>query len=126
MRNTVSSCHMYKGIEVEMKKFLALLIVIFTASTQSYAYITTEDTSSEEYIQNHGHSDEMSRLIDLQHAQINGTKTNYVAPAKWHDKWTDKKSIKLVRKVFMYFDPGLDDGLFMQHNIDYANRYDDL
>lgn len=110
--------------EVYMKKLLALLFVYCAVSASSYAYITTDDTVSEKYIQNHGHSDEMSRLIDLQHAQINGVKTEYVQPAKWYNKWTDRHLV--VRRIFNYFDPATDDGNFMQNNIDYTNRWDDL
>ena len=106
-----------------MKKFLLVLFICFTIVLPSFAVITPEETTSETYIQNHGHSGEMVRLIDLQNAQINGIKPDYVGsdPA-WY---TDKK-VNFIRKVFMYFDCGLDDGKFMQNDIKFTPRYNDL
>ena len=106
-----------------MKKFLSILFLLSVFNLPSLAVITPEDAMSEDYIQNHGHSDEMSRLIDLQNAQINGEKSIYKGkdPALYADK-----KVNFIRRVFMYFDCGLDDGKFMQNNIDYTNRYDDL
>lgn len=107
-----------------MKKFLIVLFVFVAANLPGFAYITTEEAISEEYIQNHGYSDEMSRLIDLQNAQINGEKSKYVGKdPEWYNS---NKPVKFIRKVMMYFDCGLDDGKFMQNNIDYTTRYDDL
>ncbi|MFA7658203.1 MAG: hypothetical protein WCY19_02085 [Candidatus Gastranaerophilaceae bacterium] len=109
-----------------MKKFLSILFVlsVFSAANlPGFAAITPEEATSETYIQNHGHSDEMSRLIDLQNAQINCEKTKY--KGKDPDWYADKK-VNFVRKVFMYFDCGLDDNQFMQHDIHYTNKYDDL
>lgn len=106
-----------------MKKFLPIMFVLLAINLPSFAAITPEEAMSETYIQNHGHSDEMSKLIDLQNAQINCTKTNYISkdPA-----WYADKKVSFIRKVFMYFDPGLDDGHFMQNNIDFTNRWNDL
>ena len=106
-----------------MKKILSLLFVFVTFGLPSLAAITPEDAISDSYIQNHGHSHEMSKLIDLQSSQINGIKSSYKSkdPA-----WYADKKVSFVRQVFMYFDCGLDDGKFMQNNIDYTNRWDDL
>lgn len=109
-----------------MKKFLSVLFVlsVFTAmALPSFAIITPEEEMSETYLKGHGYSDEMARLIDLQHAQINCTQTKVKSkdPA-----WYADKKVKFVRNIFMYFDGGLEDGKFMQHNTKYTNRYDDL
>lgn len=106
-----------------MKKLLMSTFVLLAIMLPANAVITPQEATSETYIQNHGHSDEMSRLIDLQNAQINGAKSQYKGtdPA-----WYADKKVNFVRKVFMYFDSGLDDGKFMQNNIDYTTRYDDL
>lgn len=107
-----------------MKKVFLVLASFFVVTLSANAIITTEEVRSEDYIQNHGHSDEMSRLIDLQNAQINGAKCNY--KSKDPEWYTSNKSVNFIRRVFMYFDPALDDGKFMQNNIDYSNRWDDL
>lgn len=106
-----------------MRKILSVIFVYIAFVLPSFAVITPEEATSETYIQNHGHSDEMSRLIDLNNAQINGTKPAYKSkdPA-----WYADKKVSFVRKIFMYFDCGLDDGKFMQNNIDYTTRYNDL
>ena len=106
-----------------MKKFLSIIFVIFAINLPTLAALTTDEAISETYIQNHGHSNEMSRLIDLQRSQINCTKTTYKSkdPA-----WYADKKVSFVRRIFMLVDPGLDDGQFMQNNIDYTNRWDDL
>lgn len=107
-----------------MKKFLSIMFIFFAISLPTFAVITTDEAVSEKYIQNHGYSDEMSRLIDLQNAQINGQRTEY--NEKGPDWYTSNKLVKFVRRTFMYFDCGLDDGNFMQNKIDYTNRWDDL
>lgn len=106
-----------------MKKLLAFMFVYCAVVLPSLSAITPEELTSEKYIQNHGYSEEMSRLIDLQNAQINGVKSNYVSkdPA-----WYSIKPVKFVRGIYTYFDCGLDDGKFMQHDIKYTNRYDSL
>lgn len=106
-----------------MKKFVFSLIFCFILSTPVFAVITAEELRSEDYIQNHGHSDETSRLINLQYAQINGTRPTYKGT---DPSWYSDKKVQVIRKVFMYIDPALDDGKFMQNNIDYTPRWDDL
>ena len=109
-----------------MKKILSALFatfVFFALSLPSLAVITPEEAMSETYIQGHGHSGEMSRLIDLQTSQINCTQTKYKGTDP--ELYRDKK-VNFIRKVFMYFDCGLDDEKFMQHEIKYTPRFDNL
>lgn len=97
--------------------YLAFVIPI------SAGVLTTEESSSEPYIVNHGYSEEMARLIDLQNKQINGEEFKF----KSRDpQWYSDKRINFIRNVFMYFDPGLDDGKFMQHNTKFTNSWSDL
>ncbi|HNW26141.1 MAG TPA: hypothetical protein PKI94_05045 [Candidatus Gastranaerophilaceae bacterium] len=105
-----------------MKKFLSLFCVLILSSP-AFADLSVNDISSQKYIDNHGHSDEMSRLIDLQKSQINEVPTEYKSAQP--EIYLTPVS-RALRKVFMYLDCGLDDGLFMQHNIDYTTRYDDI
>ncbi len=65
----------------------------------------------------------MSRLIDLQHAQINCTQPKYKDNSP--EIYKDKK-VNFIRRVFMYFDCGLEDGKFMQHDIKFTTRPDNL
>lgn len=116
-----------------MKKSLSLSVILFffiAVNLPCFAFLTTDDAISEKYIENHGHSDEMARLIDLQHAQINGTAPTYKEHEAWYTSklpsWVTEKQVNFVRQVFMYFDCGLDDGKFMQNNTKYTSRWDDL
>ena len=106
-----------------MKKVLSIFFVYMAFILPCFAVLTTDEIKSESYIINHGHSSEMARLIDLQDSQINGDKLDYKSkdPA-----WYADKKVNFVRKVFMYFDPVLDNGKFMQNDIKYTNRWDDL
>lgn len=114
-----------------MKKLLIILIAIFAVNLPSLAVITPEESMSEEYILNHGHSGEMSRLIDLQNAQINDTETKYVKPVEnWQNlkrpKFLTEKRVGFIRKFFMYMDPSADDERFMQNDTHYTNRTTDM
>ena len=108
-----------------MKKILSTLFVtfvFFALALPSLAVITPEEAMSETYIQGHGHSAEMSRLIDLQHSQINATQTQY---KNGDPTWYGDKKVSLIRRVFMYFDCGLDDEKFMQHKIKYTQNWNE-
>lgn len=106
-----------------MKKILFVLLAIVAVNLPSFAVITPEEAASEKYIQGHGHSDEMSRLIDLQNCQISGVKSQYKGkdPA-----WYSFFPVKMVRRAFIYFDPSMDDNKFMQNDIHFTTKYDDL
>lgn len=106
-----------------MKKILSLFLIYYIAILPSVAAITPEEATSQGYLENHGHSGEMARLIDLQNAQINGDKPAYKST---DPDWYSTKSVNFVRRVFMYFDCGLDDGKFMQNDIKFTPRYDNL
>lgn len=107
-----------------MKNFLTILFIFVVFSSPAMAVITPEEAASQQYIKNHGYSNEMARLINLQDAQVNGTKTKYVSNEP--DWYKNDKKVNFIRKVFMYFDCGLDDEKFMQHDTRFTPKYDDL
>jgi hypothetical protein len=75
------------------------------------ADITTQEARDANYIRNHGHSEEMSRLIDLQRQQITGES---VAKSSTHFyMWP----VKFYKKVMSYLDPIYDNGNFGNHEI---------
>ena len=106
-----------------MKRILFTLFILFVFTAPAFSVITTEETSSQEYLESHGYSSEMARLINLQNAQINGCKSKYISN---EPDWYSIKPIYYIRQLFMYIDPGLDNGKFMQENIEYTNKWDDL
>lgn len=107
-----------------MKKVLFILTAFLLLTAPSFAELTTDDAISPAYIINHGYSKECARIINLQHAQINGTKSQY-DPNTPH-KYENNKAVKFVKDLFIYIDPAIDNGKFGKDNIDYSTRYDDM
>lgn len=108
-----------------MKKLLLAITFMLFINLPSFAVITPEEAISQDYIRHHGYSNEMTRLIDVQNSQINGTPSKYKSnEPSWY---ANDKKINFVKKVFTYFDGGLDEGKFgTGFDIKYSNRYDDL
>lgn len=107
-----------------MKKHLFILLALVVTAVPAFAAISTDDIMSDTYIRNHGHSEEMVRLINLQNNQINGKLPMYKnEDPEWY---TADKRVNFIRNVFKYFDCGLDVGNFGSDKIKYSTRYDDL
>lgn len=106
-----------------MKKILLLFLVYLIVTIPSSAAITPEEAVSQQYIENHGYSTEMARLVNLQNAQINGGQSKYKDNApSWY---TENRAVRWIRNTFMYIDPSLDNEKFMQHDIKYSNNFYD-
>lgn len=104
-----------------MKKSLITIFAILMVNVQCFALVTTE-TSSSKYLEQHGYSSETVRIIDLNKSQINSVDATYkTSKENWekvnYPKCCTEKRINFVRKVFMYLDPGLNDGTFGSHQI---------
>ena len=96
---------------------LALGLPVCAANT-----FTSGDTTSSEYLINHGYSTNMAELIDLQKHQVNGLEyTNPIEPAEYN-----KQPIKAIRSFFKYIDPCLDDGKYMQHDTIESERFGEM
>lgn len=108
-----------------MKHFLAAVFIFTICHSSCLAAITPEEASSQTYLDNHGHSPEIVRLIDLQGAQINGVQSAYKSSDP--DWYKTNKPVNFIRKVFIYFDPGLDDDRFGAKNqIKFTDKWDEL
>lgn len=117
-----------------MKNSVIILGFMLLLSIPASAAVTPEQMRSDEFIQNHGYSPETVRLIDLQHAQVNGQKCNYtpaktptlVASEKLEKKYKYFKPVHTVwTKFFNYMDCARNDGKFGQRIIR-TGVYDDL
>lgn len=102
---------------------LTALIVSSFAAVPAIAGITPDEASSFEYLQNHGHSTSIVEMVQRTKAGTNGEQyvtldekrhANYPKPVKW------------IRNFFIYLDPALDDGSFMNHNSKPSPNIDDL
>lgn len=90
----------------------------------SHAVLSTDDSTSAEYIKKHGYSDEMARLIDLQKSQYNATDKKYKREEpEWY---TSNKAVYYIRHAFMYLDSATDDQKFMEHKTNFSNGFNDL
>jgi len=121
------------------KKLPALGILVLTAVPVFAAGFTTEQATSREYLMRHGHSAEIARMVEINNARINGEV--YVAPkrqpscfARWVNRnvGNEKVSDFLIKtdevgsRALRYFDPALDDGTFLLHDIKTEPDFDDL
>lgn len=101
-------------------KLKALLTLIATAVTfPAFAILTDAESTSADYLRNHGYSTTTAELVQLQKAQINGTK--YVAPEE--PEYYNAKGVKAVRKFFIYLDPALKNdarGIYGMHDTNYS------
>jgi hypothetical protein len=108
-----------------MKKiFLVLILFLGMASFQSaIASVSPSHETNPAVLKNKGYSEEMIRLIGLSKAQIAGQEYNY---DRKEPEYYKNKYIKFFRWVYMQADPGVDDQKFMQHDINYSIKLDDL
>ena len=96
-----------------MKKRFFLLAAALIA-LPVMATISVEETTDPSYLSGHGHSQDVVDVVQMSKANFYGETyvssgqakyANSIAPVRW------------IRKIFMYFDPALDNGEFMQHDI---------
>lgn len=106
-----------------MKNVLLITCAILVANS-AFAVVTNEEIMSKDFLNNHGHSKEMTRLIHLQNDQING----HCSESTVRDRgiYDESKGMKVIRNIIEYIDPGVDNGKFMRNDIDFESRYDNI
>ena len=107
---------------MRIKLFLTALIISF-AAMPSFAGITPEEASSAGYLYTHGHSAATVDIVQKSKANINGEEYISAEEAKHANH---SGFVRWVRRVFIYLDPALDDGTFMNHDIKSTPGYEDL
>ena len=107
-----------------MKFLRNIFLVLLCFAAFNYvaiAKITPEEARDASYIQNHGHSKEMSRLMDLQRKQVIGEPTEDKTKKPFYT-WP----VRMFVKVRNYIDPIYDDGSFGDHEIHTNPSHEDL
>ena len=107
-----------------MKKiFLIVSALTIIANLPSFAELTVQDTTSEEYLKNQGYSKSVINAVQRSKCVASGEK--YVAPV---DKGYQRNPIvKFVKRIITYIDPALDDDSFYnKHNIHTSPSIEDL
>ena len=99
------------------------LTALALMSAPAFAGITVEDTSSPEYLKGHGHSLYVVEIVEQCKANTRGEQYETIDQRKHAN---DSKPVKWVRKFFTYFDPALDSGEFLNHDIKLTPQVDDL
>lgn len=97
-----------------MKKSL-LIVGILALTLPAFAGINVEETTSPQYLENYGNSQEAIKLIQMQKAAANGEA--YEVP---------EKKLNFVQRFWNYVDPARDKGEFWQHDIKYSPSAQDL
>ena len=106
-----------------MKTKSLISALILFAAVPAFAELTTDDTTSADYLKNHGHSDDTVWGVRKSIATINGEELQ--KPIE--DERYNLPVIKQIRWFFKYMDPALDGDTFMNnHNINASTRYSDL
>ncbi len=107
-----------------MKIKLLLSALIFTfVILPGFTEITTQDSTSSDYLYSHGHSEAVVDIVQMTKAGINGEE--YITSAEAR-RANDPKFIRWIKNIFIYLDPALDDGKFMNHDIKPSPSYEDL
>ncbi len=112
-----------------MKKFL-LTVGILAIALPAFSSVDVKETTTPEYLDNYGYSDEAVRVIQMQKAMFNGEK--YIVPvsSQSHAKYyTNNKVwnslVDATRSFFTYLDPALDKGQFLRTDIKYYSNTSD-
>lgn len=107
---------------MKMKFLLTILATVF-GILPVFAGITPEESTSPEYLYNHGHSSAVVDIVQINKASVNGE--TYLTTDEVKNV-NDPKIIRWIKNFFIYLDPALDDGSFMRHDVKTSPSYDDL
>ena len=106
-----------------MKKSLLIISLAACVAIPAFAELTVDDAISRDYLKNHGHSTATINVVQKEVASINGEPLE--EPLEY--KYYSNPVARFVRKVFMYFDPAMDDHSFLNdHDIKTSPSYTDL
>lgn len=97
-----------------MKKLL-LIVGLLALTLPAFAGVDVKETTTPQFLDNYGISDEGIRLIQVQKAAADGRA--YEA---------QEQNVNFVRRFFNYLDPARDKGTFWRHDIKYYPNTKDL
>ena len=106
-----------------MEKKIFTIGLVTLIALPVFAELTVNDTVSRDYLINHGYSKANVNTIRKQIATVNGEPL--AEPLEY--KYYGNPVSRIVRKVFMYLDPSLDDHTFSNdYDIKTSPSYTDL
>lgn len=104
-----------------MKNKLFLTILFATFAIPSFAYISTSDTYSEDFLKTNGYSDTTINMVSHERDKAIGIKSEY----RSNKKIIKNKFLRALYNAYLYIDPAVDPD-FLDHNIDMEPSFYDL
>jgi hypothetical protein len=104
-----------------LKNICLIFICLFAMAQSVMAEITVQEARDPQYLQNHGHSPETARLLELNYKQINGISTEKVVKKTAYN-WP----VRVFKKLQAYIDPAIDNEQFGRTEIDVNPSMNDL
>lgn len=95
-------------------KFILTALIVSFISLQANAGVTPDEITSEENLRNSGYSDNIIHMVQKTKANARGEAYKTNDQKQLED---DFFLVRWVKRVFMYIDPALDNGDFLNHNI---------
>ena len=87
------------------------------------ASLVTEETTSIDYLQKYGYSDDIIDLVETNKAQVTGREVETISKP---DEQKYSKPVRWIRKFFMYLDPAMESEPPLRHNIKMTPSINDL
>ena len=103
-----------------MKKSLFILVLLSVVCISARASMTVEQSTDSEYLINSGYS---QAVVEDVFMQKNRTEGKTIEPL--YEK-SNNKCVKVLRKIYAYLDPSIDEEDRLHHDINLSPSYTDL
>lgn len=103
-----------------MDKKLFLTVLFSAIAIPSFAYISTSDTYSADFLKTNGYSDTAIQIVSHEHDKAIGIKSEYS-----RRKVIKNRVLRALYNAYVYIDPAVDAD-FLEHNIDMEPSFYDL
>ncbi|MBO7672623.1 hypothetical protein J6S88_04350 [bacterium] len=103
-----------------MRNKLFLTVLLSAFAIPAFAYISTSDTYSSDFLKTNGYSDTLINIATHEHDKAVGIKSDY--PNK---KVIKNKILRALYNAYVYIDPAIEAD-FLEHNIDMEPSFYDL
>ena len=103
-----------------MKNKILLSLLVLGLSMPAFAYISANDTYSADFLKRNGYSDLSIQMITHERAKAANIS---IEPQR---KIIKNKVLRGLYNAYLYFDPAVEDGQFLNHNIHIDPSREDL
>lgn len=106
--------------ELKMKNKFLLTLLALGFTVPAFAYISSSDTYSADFLKRSGYSDLSVQMVAHERAKAANTT---LEPQK---KIIKNPILRSLYNAYLYFDPSVEDGQFLNHNINMDPSREDL